>query len=528
MRFTLRFLVLLLLAVNFSCGGGGGSSPPATNEGQSATGGGGPVGTLPASVRLNLRVPGTIPGAQQVANQPVPFWLALLASPAYAQTTFFTIPGARVDALGRTFAIADASGAALFRSLPPGPYRFVVTSPSPGVVLQTLLSAGPGAVLEAQVDEWTTMATLTAITGARNLGTSPDGCDLRALASLYEANSNNDFSTVRAQVLAALASGQDWLDQDFYPLSGVLQNDLQAANSSVTYRLTQSPVPGGTTIGGPLYLIVTFNQAVDPATLPPQVNGWSLETPVGTINSSNLAQFGSAGYTSQLLTMDGRAFPPNTLFFRLPNVQLAQGVTHHFGLSLPSLPTSAAGPTVLSSTPAGSFVSWDFSTNPGGGSAVESNVGGQITITASSCAGSTNANLGPLGAPVLLLGDLAPDLLGLEYYTRPQPATIPFQERVVFLRVRDADSIQLGDVFMVSPNPDQQPGFSLGYEERDYTDPNSGPTSSRRWSANSGTLTVIGLSGATIRLEGQVQMAASSGGASGTFCLDGDFQIVFP
>lgn len=525
----LLFIVLSVLSLLACSGGGGGgeggSAGPAAGAGGGGGGGGGQL--LPASARLALRVPANVPGAQPLAYEP-PALLAWLAQPAFAQTVFYTLPGARVDAFGLTFAIADDEGVATFRSLPPGPYRFIVSTSDPGVRLQTLLTATPGATLDSTVDPFTTMATLTALAAGDALAVGFDGVDLEALADLYEAGTNPQFAAVANQVQANLVGSTAWLDDSFRPTDPQLQQALRDASNSVTYVLSRSPNGLASGPSEPFYLILIFNRPVDPATLPPFAEGWTLQTPFGEVNAANLSQFGSAAYVSQATDMDGRAFPPNSFYFRFPGRNLPANTPFEFTLSLPQLPRTPGGETVLSSRPAGSFGRWSFALSGNDGSMVPSNITGTLTFNAEACNGPTSADLSPIAAPALMVGHLTPNFFFYEYYQHEVPFSVPGSERVFFLKVRDADIMHLGDVYQVTGSPDNDPGFRLVYEEREYTDPNSGPTTFRDWIATSGTLTIVGLEGGNIRFRADVVMEPMQPPATGSFCLEAIVDAVFP
>jgi len=96
------------------------------------------------------------------------------------------------------------------------------------------------------------------------------------------------------------------------------------------YVVQQTPVPRSVVKGEPLELTVTFNQAVEPESLPPHSTEWELSTPHGVINAQNLEQFGEAAYT----TLPVGTTPPNTLVLTLPGLTLEPDTLHELSLRL--------------------------------------------------------------------------------------------------------------------------------------------------------------------------------------------------
>lgn len=541
-------ILLSLTLLLAGCGGGGGSATVGTTNGgvngSNNNNGNSPatVSVLPASASFSVRVSRNLPGTSPVAVEGGPSWwnpLRWISSPALAQV-LYTLPGARVDALGITFAIADAQGVARFVYLPPRPYRFVVSGADPALILQTLLVAGSGENLTDRIDEFTTMGSLLASQAADSLGTDTGGGDINALTAQFENPTITEFSAVRDLVYDKLGGSQPWLDLErFLPLDEDLRLALEAANQAATYKIQQVPFEKPT-IGypaSPVLLTATFNRPLDPTTLAPlQGGGWSLSAPFGTVDAGNLASHGEVGYATQLQSVDGRAILPNTLYFRLNPSAVPAGTAQEYTLSLSSLPRDLQGHDVLSSRPAGSFLKWSFvsSGTEVPGAQITSNVTGRLDFQAAACHGSTNADLSQLAAPSLLLAGTRPDQFNFQYQTVPQPFTPPTTERVFELEVTDPGStLQEGDTFEVS-SLEGSPVTKLYYEERDYLANND--RNLRAFVATEGTVTVDSIEGSTIRflVDGIFTAAPSPNspgspvGAQGSFCLRAEVEATFP
>jgi hypothetical protein len=259
-----------------------------------------------------------------------------------------------------------------------------------------------------------------------------------------------------------------------------------------------------------------------------------LRTPSGTIDASNLGQFGSVDYTDTILTVDGRVIPPNTFYFRLTGFQTGSpDVKMPFTLSLGSLPRDLEGREILSSRPAASFVDWSFYPFAGQGipgAEVPSNVVANVVFEASACNGPTNADLTPIPSPSFQQGDITPNSFSLEYYSVPLPFRIPSTERRFSLLLRDPDTIQPGDVYTF-PAP-QEELFSL-YEDLDYVD-NDGGFVARSFRAVSGTVTVISIQSGRIELlvdavySSDSEFSPPENEGTGSFCLRAPIVVNFP
>lgn len=522
-RFLLSCFTVALVSAGCGGGGGGGVSELPTGPGS-----GSPHAASPqsASITARLRVPANVPGARQVAFEPVS-WLAWFARPAHAAGEVYTLPGARVDALGMTWAMADQEGVARFRSLPPQHYRFVVSTELAGVVFQTLQSAAPGATIDLDITELTTAATFVALRAVPS--SDGGGADMESLVAAFGGGEIASFNALLARLQERMASGENWLDENFSPQSADLQELIAQANQSANFIALQFPVPGQSGVStGPLLLGVSFNGPVDPTTLAPVSGGqWSLQGDFGSINAANLSSYGSVAYTDQAIDLDGRAIPAHTLYFRLPNLTLPQGELSELTLSLGSLPEDALGRPFLCARPPSKFVSWSFV--PGGpenpGASVGSNVAVDLDWLATDCQGSSSADLSPIPAPVSAQGTTAPDRFRLDYYQHAVPFVVPGKDRVLLVSLRDADTIQLGDTYHPRTTPEGV-GYSLIYQERSYTDPNGGPTSELEWSASEGVLTVVDLEGGRIALELDATMRRHDGQDS--FCLQTTIDTEFP
>lgn len=535
---TLRFTpLLLLLSLLLGCGGGsgGGGGEDTTSQGGTANQGSVTVPVPTGRATLALRVSNSIPGAQQVALEDslegVQRVLAFFSSPAFAQTVFFTLPGARVDALGQTFTVANADGVADFFSLPARPYVFLITTATPGVSFLTALNIQPGEQLSATVDEFTTMATL--------LG-GGEGADLQALVDLFRAGTNPRFEAVRQNVEAKLRGGQSWLSPvQPTPTDPVLIAALQAAGDDVAFVRQTVPLAAGLNYPTtPLYLILGFNKSIDVSSLGLDTGGWSLTTPTGQINAGNIGQFGTVEYLTSERVLDGRVFSANQLLFTLSNLSLPAGGPVDITLSLPALPRDLSGNPVLSSRPAEQFARWRFT--PGGatipGARVESNVVPAMRLGASACQGPTSADISEFPTPaVFALGDFRPDRLRFQWHD--SNLAVSPRERRLELVLQDTQSIQVGDRFSANlhlieivgpgqPAPTAEE-FRLTYTELDYNgQPGAGPTTAGAWGAVSGEVEVVSLGSGVITLD--FDNITLTGPPGDGFCIDGELELRFP
>lgn len=482
-----------------------------------------------ASATVALRSSKPLPGSTAVASA-VPFWLRLVAEPALAQTVY-TVPGARVDAVGATFAIADSSGVADFFYLPVNAYRFVVSTPDSSTVLQTLATAGVGEDLDLVVNEKTTAGTLLAVSAAEALDGISEGADLEALIARFDSQVDPAYNALLSAVSDQIGGGSDWLNNDFRPSGLALQQAIDTAQQTATYRAMQVPWQGQAVVSTqPLMLILAFNNPLDPSTTP-GANGvnWRLTGPLGEINQSNIGQFGEAGYSgNQRITIAGRVIPTNSIYFVLNGVAPSEGANRVFELSLDQYPKDLSGREVIASRPASSFARWDFYTTALAvpGAQVFSNVQASVTFSAEACDGPTNAELAPYSNEVLALAGATPNSVELTYIATDGPLVLPYDERNIDLNINDPDTMQLGDVYSVR-GPQDEFGFDLRVDDRVYISGNAGP-SEDRFRATAGSVTVTGLQSGRIELLCEVTMSAASSGATGSYCLSMPVVIQFP
>lgn len=250
MRKFLAVMVLFTLAfASYGCGDSGGSEVYTTNNG--ATGGG--TGNVPARVAdvdVRVQVGQAFPGAQQVAALEVDratAMLRLFSSPAYAQTTSFTLPGATVAAFGSTGSAAagtstvDARGIAHFDDLPFGTYRFVVSNGG-RVVLITVATAGEGLTVTAS--DVTTAASLVAIRRGAGVVNQEAFDNI-----LQEGPSVAEFNALLVQIRAAQTGTAPFVSDNGLAIQSTsLANTVLAANEAVPE--TPTPPPSGSGGGG--------------------------------------------------------------------------------------------------------------------------------------------------------------------------------------------------------------------------------------------------------------------------------------
>ena len=525
-RDIVKFLTSLIatvgLVVTIGCGGDDGDI--LVQGGASSSNATGPLAR--ASAEVTLRVSPAIPGAQPVAVGSSTTWNPLMwfSSPAYAQA-FFTLPGARVDLVGDGgFALADSQGVARFYGLNPGMARFAVSTSNPGTILQTLVSLRSGQTVNPRLDEYTSMGAILASTAATALGTEPAGSDLDVLAREFEHSTQPEFVAVREQVLERLSGPAVWLDlTSFLPTETALENSFKSLNQAVSYRVSQVPLEGQAVPTEPIILSVTFNNPIDPTTLPGLgATGWSLTTPSGSV--LNQTNFQASGVTvaysgAQGSGGDGRAYPPNTLTFRIPGASLPAGTPLQYKLSLSSLPRDTSGREVLSSRPASTFTEWNFvAYGPGiPGAMVESNVTGNLDFLGSTCEGSTNATLTNFGAPQLVLGRFDLGNFTFDYYEAPS------LQRVFQVRLKASTPIQVGSTFVVNAD---SPELQVLYEERLGT-------GDRYFRAREGTVTIVSIRNKSVTAVADVVMEPYSHDSvtmhgSGSFCLQAEMTTTFP
>ncbi len=510
------------LVATMSCGDGDGDMLVANGASSSN----GPSSIARASANVTLRVSPAIPGAQLVASDSVTTWNPLMwfSSPAYAQA-FYTLPGARVDLVGDGgFAFADSQGVARFYGLNPGPARFAVSTSNPGTVLQTLVSLRSGQTVNPRLDEYSTMSAILASYAANALNTDTGGADLDVLARHFETSSQAEFVAVRSLVESRLSGATSWLNlETFLPSESEMQVSFEELNKAVTYRVCQVPLEGQAVPTDPIILSFTFNNPVDPTTLPGLgATGWSLTTPSGSVldqtnfqaSGATVAYSGAEGSGG-----DGRAYPPNTFYFRLPGASLPAGTPITYKLSLGSLPRDTSGQEILSSNPASRFTEWNFIAYGAGipGAFVESNVSGSLDFLGSTCEGTTNANLTNFGGPQLMLGRFDLGNFTFDYYEAPS------LQRVFQVRLKASTPIQPGSTFTVSPGSNS---LEVLYEERPET-------GIRYFRAREGTVTIVSIQNKSVTAVADVVMEPFSqdSGASlgiGSFCLQAEMITTFP
>lgn len=526
-------LLALALVWAVGCGGGDSDSGGVVVGGQNLTS---PSGQAPTgSASVSLRVPVGTPGASTLAAELPSPWnpLRWLSQPAYAQA-FYTLPGARVDAIGHGFAFADSQGVARFLGMAIRGYRFVVSNSDPGAVFQTIATTSAGQTVNPRIDEFTTMASLVATSAALELGTDASGTDLEALVSVFESAASAESLGLRNLVEARLTGSSAWVDlETFLPSETSVRQAVEAVNQAVTYRVAQVPFGGQVYPTEPVFLTLTFNNALDSTTLPGLgAQGWTLTGPGGqTITGATLSASGATvAYTGETgAQLEGRAFPPRTFYFRLPAVSAAQGSAQQYSLSLTSLPRDSQGREILSSQPAASFAAWSFLAHGPGqpGAEVTSNVTGTLDFAASTCQGATNANLSPMAVPNLLLASFDLGSFSFQYQTVSQPFAPPSTERVYRAVVHPSEPISVGDTYDVSNGE-----VEVLYEERDYAVGTEGPSAVRSFRATEGTLTVTSIQGTTVVAQTEVVMQAdaneSGSLAQGGFCLQTEMTATFP
>ncbi len=540
--FAFRVWLLVVFLSSFlilGCGGGSSSSSSLGELSGAHSGGQQPGPTpgepLPGSARLAIQT--SLPLlAQEVSRGPIEAQglgrlLSWFSSPAWAQTGFFTLPGARVDALGFTFALADSQGVAEFFFLPPGPYQILVSTSNPAVSLTRWINVQSGQQLQATVDEFATMAALMA---------SGPGADFEALQSVFQSGVEPAYQTVRTLVEDLLQGDQAWLDPGTgRPSDPVLVQAIAAARDSRVFVADQIPYQGFPSYPTqPLLLGLDFGGPIDPQSLALQQNAWSLQTPAGTIDASNIDQFGSITYLNSQQEIEGRVWPANSLLIQLNDPGLALGSEVEITLSLGALPT-ANGQPILSSRPAQDFATWRFIAggNELPGATVDSNITGSLVLGFNPCHGNTTADLSEFSRPPrFIFGRVSPVLF--EFQWHDVDFSLSPVERRYRLLMLSPTSFQVGDVFTVgqvlNEDPDSaplaEPGFDLTYEELSYLEGPQGFVRLGRWEAVSGEAKVLSMANGRLVIEiSDADLQSTEADNDNGFCLtNGRVEAQFP
>ena len=200
---------------------------------------------------VQVLVESSVPGAQPVASETeetdgTSAFLRLFASPAYAQGGF-TLPGATVTAYVSSGEIAatatvDAQGRARFENLPPGTYRFVITTSDPGVVLQTVATTSPTGEVSVQADSMTTAATLLTLQMGQGRFDATSYSSALAYASSL---SDPVVQTLLQQVNTGLQNGTVLVSPDGRTVTDqALASSLQTAASMIPMLDEDIGIPG--------------------------------------------------------------------------------------------------------------------------------------------------------------------------------------------------------------------------------------------------------------------------------------------
>ena len=114
-----------------------------------------------------------------------------------------------------------------------------------------------------------------------------------------------------------------------------------------------------------LVLTMTFTRSVDPRTLPPLSKDWSIDSPMGVINSGNLADYGEFEFSYLPQSRNGVSYPPNTLSLRLHKTSdLPLNKSLDWSLNLSSSPLDLLGRQAEDFELTEPYVTWNFRLDP--------------------------------------------------------------------------------------------------------------------------------------------------------------------
>ena len=256
---------------------------------------------------------------------------------------------------------------------------------------------------------------------------------------------------------------------------------IEGQEKTSLYKVQATPAEDSLVeAGASVELTLTFNRPVDPATLPPVSEGWSLDTPWGRFDSTNLAQ-GEVFYSALPQSLNGVAYPPSTLRFRLPLGDMEPQTPAQCRLFLESPPRAHLGQPSLDF--AGSEVAyqaWSFrplrSESPQGGGAQ------YLVWERGECSALLTSQL---RAEVRPLDEQNSELI---VRMGRAPWLVPYQERI--LRLTLPNGIWKTEEAVSLP----QEGISVRLTELLYQDlePPQGkqqePTETFQWEAETGSL----------------------------------------
>ena len=250
-----------------------------------------------------------------------------------------------------------------------------------------------------------------------------------------------------------------------------------------------------------LELTVTFNQPVDPATLPPVSDGWSLETPWGRFDSTNFGSQGEVLYSALPQSLGGVSYPPNTLRFRLPVGEIKPDTPAQCRLYLETPPRAHLGQPSLDFAGSGvAYQAWSFRTQ----TQSETPQGGGAQYLVWEKDDQSERLTSQLMAELRPVDDQRSELV---LRMGRAPWLVPYKERLLSLSLPN-DSWKSGESVSL-PNPN----VSLSLKEFLYQDlePPQGaqeePTEVSQWTAEAGSLQFLEWTseGRLIRMELQLQ-----------------------
>lgn len=369
------------LAVGCSGGDSGGFSGTSGggSGGNNNNNSGGSTPAAPALARVSVKgiAPAGTPGATTVAFRdfrgPVEMLLSLVSSPAFAASGDVVLSGFTVTAYGPTgavagTAVADANGDVTFANLPPGNYRYVFTNPTyPNTQLQILVPVAAGSSPTVTANNSTTAAALIAILdagGPNNLG----GIDAAVYNS--QATTNPAFLSVANSISTSLVNNTPFATASGTITDPALATAASTAANSILTVIGQYPTQNQQNVPRvqtPIF--VTFSDAMDVATIPPNYTGWQVQhtspsTGVSvTVTPANLSAYGTWSYSNSARTVSGINVPAHSLLFTHSQT-LAASAQEQFTWQFNALPKSSSGVTVTTSAQAGTANSWVFYTAP--------------------------------------------------------------------------------------------------------------------------------------------------------------------
>lgn len=261
-------------------------------------------------------------------------------------------------------------------------------------------------------------------------------------------------------------------------------NSLLERQARTHIFVTQStPAPRSIlTQTGPVELTLTFNQAIDPQTLPPECQGWRLDSPWGEIDKENLSEFGTITFSRLPVSEGGISYPPNTLRLRLAGNALQEDQPLQCSLWLNKAPTDYLGrPVEDFGAIEAAYHQWDFRVEPES----ESQLGGSLYLD-----WQRGEEREVLRSPLLFDWEERGESVFLTLRVGEAPFTLPYRERSLVLRL-PREAWRQGEEVTIAPG--RVEGFLTEWVYEDFHPPQGTqiePVERQRWNALTGSVTL--------------------------------------